>query len=82
MSDKKPTNHSLAFEESLQKLEALVKNLESGSMPLEDSLTAFQEGVGLVKSCQTLLSQAEQKVEMLIKASADNIETKPFPTES
>jgi exodeoxyribonuclease VII small subunit len=74
--------HSAQFEQSLQKLEALVKNLEAGTLPLEESLTAFQEGVGLVKNCQTLLSQAEQKVEMLIKASAENIETKPFPTES
>jgi len=77
-----PTNHSTQFEQSLQKLEALVKNLESGNLPLEDSLTAFQEGVGLVKNCQTLLSQAEQKIEMLIKASVDHVETKPFSTES
>ena len=74
-------DHSSQFEQSLQKLESLVKNLESGSLSLEDALTAFQEGVGLVKQCQTLLSQAEQKVEMLVKASGENIETKPHPTE-
>ena len=71
-------NNSPQFETSLQKLESIVKNLESGSLSLEDSLSAFQEGVGLVKQCQTLLTQTEQKVEMLIKASADSIETKPF----
>ena len=71
-------NHSNQFEQSLQKLETLVKNLESGQLTLEDSLSSFQEGVGLVKQCQTLLSQAEQKVEMLIKASGETIETKPF----
>jgi len=76
------SNHSQQFEQSLQKLETLVKNLEAGSLPLEEALTAFQEGVGLVKSCQTLLSQAEQKVEILIKATVDQVETKPFPTES
>lgn len=70
-------DHSSQFEQSLQKLEALVKGLESGSLSLEDSLTSFQEGVGLVKQCQTLLSQAEQKVEMLVKASGDHVETKP-----
>lgn len=74
-------DHSSQFEQSLQKLESLVKNLESGSLSLEDSLTAFQEGVGLVKQCQTLLSQAEQKVEMLVKASGETIETKPHPNE-
>ena len=70
------------FEQSLQKLETLVKNLESGSLPLEEALSSFQEGVGLVKNCQTLLAQAEQKVEVLVKASGDAIETKPFQTES
>jgi len=70
------------FEQSIQKLEALVKNLESGSMPLEEALTAFQEGVGLVKHCQSLLSQAEQKVDLLIKANAESVETKPFSSES
>ena len=70
------------FEQSIQKLESLVKNLESGNLPLEEALTSFQEGVGLVKQCQTLLSQAEQKVDMLIKANADSVETKPFPTET
>ncbi len=73
---------SETFEQSIQKLEAIVKNLESGTLSLEDSLGAFQEGIGLVKQCQSVLSQAEQRVELLIKAGADAVETKPFPTES
>ncbi len=75
-------NSSEKFEQSLQRLETLVKNIEAGNLPLEEALTSFQEGVGLVKQCQTLLSQAEQKVEVLIKASADQVETKPLNTES
>lgn len=75
------SNSSGQFEQSLQKLETLVRNLESGSLPLEEALTAFQEGVGLVKQCQTLLSQAEQKVEILTKANSEAVETKPFTTE-
>lgn len=65
----------------MQKLETLVKNLETGTLPLEEALTAFQEGVGLVKQCQTLLAQAEQKVEILTKANAETVETKPFATD-
>ena len=75
-------SNSSQFEQSLEKLELLVKNLESGLLPLEQALTAFQEGVGLVKNCQTLLAQAEQKVEVLIKASGDSIETKPFQSDT
>ena len=70
------------FEQSVQKLEGLVKNLESGNLPLDEALAAFQEGVGLVKQCQTLLSQAEQKVDQLLKASSEAVETKPFHSES
>ena len=72
---------SVNFENSLQRLESLVKSLESGNLQLDAALGAFQEGVGLVKQCQQLLSQAEQKVEILIKASGDNTETKPFQSE-
>lgn len=71
-------NKSEQFEAAIQKLETIVKGLESGTLPLEDALTAFQVGVGLVKQCQTALSAAEQKVELLVKASAEGIETKPF----
>jgi exodeoxyribonuclease VII small subunit len=69
------------FEQSLQKLEQIVKSLESGNLPLDSALSSFQEGVGLVKQCQTLLTQAEQKVEILTKASTDSVETKPFPND-
>jgi exodeoxyribonuclease VII small subunit len=69
---------SETFQQSIQKLEGLVKSLETGALPLDEALVAFQEGVGLVKNCQTLLSQAEQKVDVLIKANAETVETKPF----
>ncbi len=66
------------FESALARLESIVKNIEGGNLPLEESLAAFQEGVGLIQQCQTLLSQAEQKVEMLVKAGASGVETKPI----
>ena len=71
-------NENAGFELSLQKLETIVKNLESGTLPLDQALTAFQDGVGLVKQCQEMLSKAEQKVEILTKANSDSIETKKF----
>jgi exodeoxyribonuclease VII small subunit len=72
---------SEGFEQSLQKLELIVKKLESGTLPLEEALGSFQEGVGLVKQCQNLLSQADQKIEILTKANAESIETKKFEIE-
>jgi exodeoxyribonuclease VII small subunit len=67
------------YESALARLESIVKNIEAGNLPLEESLKAFQEGVGLIQQCQTLLSQAEQKVEMLVKAGSAGVETKAIP---
>lgn len=61
-----PGKKSINFEQSLQQLEQLVQKMESGDMALEDSLKAFEEGVGLVRQCQQSLSEAEQRVQMLI----------------
>ncbi|MBX2807393.1 MAG: exodeoxyribonuclease VII small subunit [Cellvibrionaceae bacterium] len=53
------------FEASLGELEAIVSRLESGDLPLEDSLQAFEQGIKLTRECQQQLSTAEQKVSML-----------------
>ena len=66
------------FEEALLKLEKVVKNLESGNLSIEEALTSFQEGVGLVKNCQNYLAKVDQKIEILTKANAEAIETKKF----
>ncbi|MEI5994841.1 exodeoxyribonuclease VII small subunit [Candidatus Enterococcus mansonii] len=48
------------FEESLTELEAIVQRLERGDVPLEEALTAFQEGMTLSKQCQETLEKAEK----------------------
>ena len=55
------------FEECLQRLEKIVQELEKGDVPLEKSLTLFEEGVQLSNSCRKELEQAEGKVEILLK---------------
>jgi exodeoxyribonuclease VII small subunit len=58
---------AIDFEKSMSELEALVEKLERGDLPLEESLAAFERGVALTRACQTALTQAEQKVELLMK---------------
>ena len=53
------------FEQSLDELEQLVGKMEHGEMSLEDSLAAYERGVGLYRSCQTALEQAELRVRLL-----------------
>jgi len=63
---KKETIHK-NFEGALEELEQVVEQLESGDLPLDDSLAAFEKGVSLVKFCNYKLNEVEKKVELLIK---------------
>lgn len=71
----------LSFEESLQRLGEIVKHLEKGDLPLEDSLSLFEEGTELIHACSTLLEAAEQKVTILRTASDGKCEEIPFTGE-
>lgn len=53
------------FESAIARLEVIVRALESGNAPLDESLTLFEEGVALVKFCNEKLDGAEQRVKML-----------------
>lgn len=55
------------FEECLQRLEKIVDELEKGSVPLEQALKLFEEGMQLSSSCRKELEEAEGKVEILLK---------------
>ena len=57
----------LSFEESILKLEAIVKKMEGGTATLEESLAEFEEGVRLIRFCTEKLEKAEQKVKILIQ---------------
>lgn len=55
------------FEKALAELEARVHQLESGDLSLEEALKAFEEGVRLTRDCQQALTEAEQKVQLLLE---------------
>ncbi len=65
------------FEECLQRLEKIVQELEKGDVPLERSLTLFEEGMQLSSSCRKELEQAEGKVEILLKKNG-KFQAEPF----
>ncbi|MDF3937031.1 exodeoxyribonuclease VII small subunit [Pseudomonas citronellolis] len=68
------------FEQSLTDLQSLVERLESGELSLEDSLGAFEQGIRLTRECQAALSQAEQKVQILLERDGELNEA-PFESE-
>lgn len=67
------------FEDSLQRLEKIVDELEKGNVPLEQALKLFEEGMELSAACRQELEQAEGKVEILLK---QNGKLQPEPYES
>ncbi len=58
-------NSDMTFEAAIARLEEIVRMLEGGSAPLDQSLAMFEEGVALVKLCNARLDTAEQKVKIL-----------------
>ena len=60
---------SINLEKSLADLEALVEELESGDLPLDQAMKKFEEGIKLTRGCQAALKEAEQKVEILLKSA-------------
>lgn len=55
----------IQFEKSMAELQEIVMQLEKGELPLEDSLKQFEQGITIARQCQTILNQAEQKIELL-----------------
>ena len=61
----KTTPPPVSFEAALAELEAIVREMEAGALPLEQSLAAFERGTALLKHCQDALGAAEQKLQIL-----------------
>ena len=64
---------SLNFEASLEELERIVKELEKGDLPLEQSLLLFENGMRLSADCKRQLEAAESRVEVLVKRGSETV---------
>lgn len=71
----------LRFEEALAGLEEVVRRLEAGALPLEESLQVFQEGIRLSRWCLKKLEEAEKKVEILLRNPEGEWEAQPWDPE-
>lgn len=73
-----PTAKPKKFEEELKDLEEIVGKIDSGEMSLEDSIGAFERGVGLVRSLNQKLDEIEKKVEVLSRTYSGDLRTAPY----
>lgn len=76
--DAPPPSPVADFEQSLDALEQLVERMEHGEMSLEESLAAYERGVGLYRRCQTALEEAEMRVRLLSDPQ-DASTAQPYP---
>ena len=72
------TSSKIGFEQALERLEAIVEDMSSKELTLEQRLKRFEEGVGLVRECARQLEGAAKRVEVLIKAGGGKAETRLF----
>ena len=74
-------NKKLSFEQSLARLDEIVRHLEKGDLPLKDSLALVEEGTSLIKNCGVMLDEAEQQVVKLKKGDDRQPVELPFEGE-
>ncbi len=72
----------IPFEAALKKLETIVGNLEDGELSLEDALKQYEEGVRMADLCAKRLTEAEKKVEVLMKTNPGKFKAVPFEENS
>ena len=72
----------MPFEQALKKLEQIVENLEGGDLGLEDALKQYEEGVRMADFCSKRLTEAEKRVEVLMKTDSGKFKTVPFEEKS
>ncbi len=75
------TPKEIEFESALKKLEGIVQNLENGDLSLEQALKQYEEGVKMADICSKRLTEAQKRVEVLIKTSGGKFKTEAFEDE-
>jgi exodeoxyribonuclease VII small subunit len=78
----KSTTAEPTFETAMDRLEAIVEQMESGKLPLEELIVRYEEGMNMVKVCQERLTAAEQKIEIIARDNAGQAVVKPFEPDS
>ncbi|HEV2843048.1 MAG TPA: exodeoxyribonuclease VII small subunit [Chthoniobacterales bacterium] len=78
MPTAKKTEPEQTFEGAMDRLEAIVEQMESGKMMLEELIVRYEEGMKLVKVCQERLASAEQRIEIITRNSAGKTTMRDF----
>lgn len=75
---RKKASSEINFEQALEKLEAIVKQLEKGELPLDESLEYFAEGISLSQNCLQKLNYAEQQIDKILSEEKGKVIERPL----
>lgn len=70
--------NQITFEQAMKRLEEIAATLETGDIPLEDSIKIYEEGIQLIEFCEKKLGEAEKKIQKLNRTPGGDFETKPL----
>lgn len=73
---------TVSFEEGLKRLETIVEQLESGDLPLEQTVALYKEGMELSQNCAAQLKKVQQDVKKIVETSQDDFKLALFPKEN
>ena len=69
----------MSFEQAIERIEEIVSEIEEGSVPLEESIDKYAEGIKLIEYCRTVLGNAEKKIQLLTKGQDQDHDQKLQP---
>lgn len=81
MTVKNAAVDKMSFEAALEELDAIVRNLETGKISLEESIEAYERGVALKNHCESKLRDAQMKIEKIMVAPDGSLKTAPLDEE-
>ncbi len=76
-----PMENELTFEQAMERLEEIVRLMESGTLSLDETVRYYEEGMRLLRFCQQKLAAAEQRVKMVVITDDGSIEVRDFEVE-
>lgn len=77
MANKKTADKDISYEQAMERLQKILAAMESGDMTLEESISAYETAVGLIKQCRALLDAADRRIEVLKEQADGEVTVQP-----
>lgn len=79
MANKKTADKDISYEQAMERLQKILAAMESGDMTLEESISAYETAVWLIRQCRALLDAADRRIEVLKEQADGEVTVQPMP---